>query len=515
MRKLSLIDQVMYKLESVGFSPIYMAGAMIVDPSDSPEPLDAQILADHIAACMEEIPLMRQKLVQDPLRLTDMKLVDDPDFNVQDHVTITTLKKPGSKAELTDYIGEFVARRMDLSRPLWEFEVVDGLEGGRFAVAMRLHHAILDGEGASQALAGLWSDHPVAARIPRQKPWKSNQPPGPIQLLRDAILETGERVYIKAPGFALKNAAPLVKKAINLLEKRGESSTEESGERMPKAQFTSLNVKLSDKRAISYAELPMSEAKALRASYQCTINDLVLALSSAALQHYFESISEPVGDLIGAMPLSLRSEGDEATGNKVTGALINLRNSSIEALDKRLLAIAENTADIKSKANRNRSGAVKKTESDAIDFGELGSLFSPLLVEAVLYSALKLNVLQKVPLINVAITNVPGSPIDQYMAGAKLVTSVPTGPCVDTVGLTICVTSMGGKLLIGFHGCGEAVKDAELFVEGVEMAFAELKRLAPGSKRKATAKKGGSRANAKSKAKAKTKARPKTKRTKT
>ena len=501
MRKLGLLDQLMYKLETVGFSPVYMAGAMIVDPADSPEPLDAQGLADHIAACMEEIPLMRQKLVQDPLRLTDMRLVDDPDFNVRNHVALATLKKPGSNKELTAYISEYVARRMDLSRPLWEFEVIDGLDGGRYAIAMRLHHAILDGEGANRAMASLWSDKPTPAKTPRQAPWHSDSPPGPARLLRDALLETGERLYIKGPKFAIKNAAPLLKQAVKLINKQQAPSDEKTTVTLPKTQFTSLNVPLSGKRAVSYLELPLEDVKQLRGHYGCTVNDLVLVLSSFALQHYFEAIGEPVGDLVAAMPLSLRSAGDEAVGNKVSGARINLYNDSIEAIDKRLATIAKNTAEIKRSANRDRSGSVKKTEADAVDFGAFSELFSPLLLEAMLYSAVKFNLLQKVPLVNVAITNVPGSPTPQYLAGAKLVSSVPTGPCVDIVGLTICVTSMGDKLLIGFHGCGEAVKDKELFVEGVEMAFAELQRLASGNKRKPKAKRSGSRAKAKAKAK--------------
>ena len=121
---------------------MYMSGCMILDCSDSPHTVNGKILADHVAACMEEIPLMRQRLVQDPLQLGDLRLVEDPHFDVRDHVSRTSLKPPGGYAELTAALGTFSASRMELSRPLWHFEVIDGLEKGQIAIAMRLHHAI-------------------------------------------------------------------------------------------------------------------------------------------------------------------------------------------------------------------------------------------------------------------------------------------------------------------------------------------------------------------------------------
>ena len=60
MTKLSLMDQVFYKLETGGISPVYMGGGMILDPGDSPYPLDGKSLADHLAACLEQVPANRR-----------------------------------------------------------------------------------------------------------------------------------------------------------------------------------------------------------------------------------------------------------------------------------------------------------------------------------------------------------------------------------------------------------------------------------------------------------------------
>ena len=492
MHRLGLLDQAFYKMETCGMSPQYMAGAMILDVTDSPHPVDAQALVDHIAASMEEVPLMRQKLVQDPLKLGDIRLVDDPDFDVRNHVTMTTLEAPGGYRELTECLGVFSANRMDLSRPLWHFEVIDGLEGGRLAVAMHLHHSILDGEGAGHALQGIWSDRPIAARKPRQESWKSNSQPTPFKLLRSALMENAERLYVKTPSFLLKNTAPLLRLISAEIGKKFVSNGEASGRSLPPVQFTSLNVpRLSEKRAVAYAELPLEEVKQLRRYYDCSINDLALVMNSFALQHYFDELGETVDfDLVAGMPMSLRSEGDDSIGNQVAISRVNLYNASLQGIDQQLAAINRDTSEIKSQANRNRGGSVEeaKEKAIAVDYTELSTLFSPILLEGVLYGALKFDLLQKNPWVNVAITNVPGSPGEQFMAGARLVTSVPMAPCVDVVGLTVTVTSTAGNLLLGFHGCGEGIKDKELFVEGVELAFAELKRLAAPTKRKARPK---------------------------
>ena len=64
MRKLGLLDQAFVKTEQGGMPPMYMGSATILDPTSSPYPLDAARLANHLAAVLENIPLMRQKLVQ-------------------------------------------------------------------------------------------------------------------------------------------------------------------------------------------------------------------------------------------------------------------------------------------------------------------------------------------------------------------------------------------------------------------------------------------------------------------
>lgn len=476
MKKLSLLDQLFFKLEEGGISPVYMAGGMVFDPSTSPYPLDSRMLADHLAARLEQVPLLRKKLVQDSFRIGHMRLVDDPKFDVGNHITLTRLKKPGGYAQLTECLGCFSAQRLDMSRPPWHFELIDGLQGGRIAVAMHLHHAVVDGIGAMQALGGVWDQAPVPAETPAGKQWRDQDEPTPFELLREALRENAERLYADTPAFLLTSGVPLVKSLANTLTKSLKPSGPEpdpEDRKVPKVRKTSLNrAKLSPQRVVSFVEFPLQEVKQLRRHYDCSINDLVLLFNSCALEHYFEGIDEQVDfDLIAAMPINIRKDSDESSGNAVTVARVNLHNT-VEGIEERLQAIAADTRSIKRKARPSGESG------NAVDGKALMSLFSPLLLDGLVYGVVKFNLLERATFFNTAITNVPGSQAPVYLAGAKQVSMIPMAPCLDSVALTITATSSDEVLAFGYHGCGETIVDKELFVAGARLGFLALKKSA-------------------------------------
>ena len=79
--------------------------------------------------------------------------VDDPDFELDDHLTGPACPSPGGKAELDAFVAAVMSRQLDPDRPLWEMHVVEGLEGDRTALIAKVHHAILDGVSGASVLA--------------------------------------------------------------------------------------------------------------------------------------------------------------------------------------------------------------------------------------------------------------------------------------------------------------------------------------------------------------------------
>ncbi len=509
MTKLSLMDQVFYKLETGGISPVYMGGGMILDPGDSPYPLDGKSLADHLAACLEQVPVLRQKLVQDRLRIGDMRLVDDPEFDIRNHITRTVLEAPGGPRELNEYFCEFSAQRLDLSRPLWHFEVIEGLEGGQLAFASHLHHSLMDGMGAMAVLGGLWDSEPLPAEQPTDPAWAAEDEPTPFELLREALRENAERMYTKTPALLRKSGGPVLKAGLNALldnlkTRLNASESTRDIVTVPKVRKTSINVdRLSSRRVISRVNLPLDQVKALRRHYDCSINDLAILFNSYALQHYFETIGEAIDfDLVTGIAINTRRKGDHSLGNSVTPARLSLHNR-ITDIEERLRAIVHDTTLIKSAANR--EGGSEGDRASPLDGKELMGLFSPVVLDALVYGVVKFNLLSKVSLLNTCITNVPGSGLPMYIAGARLVGMVPMAPVFDSVGLTITVSSTDEHLVMGYHGCGEAIQDAELFVQGARNGFEALAKAAgmrgkPGKKPLGVRKKAPSAASTKKKA---------------
>jgi hypothetical protein len=227
---------------------------------------------------------------------------------------------------------------------------------------------------------------------------------------------------------------------------------------------------MSPKRVVSFVELPMMEALAIRKFFGCSINDLALVLNSAAIQHYFKKTREKVDfDLVCAMPMNARKEGETGPGNVLTIARLNLHNT-IPNLGVRLRAIAKDTAAIKAQHRAPK-------EAD-VDGRSLMDLFSPLVVDGLCFAVESLKLTSRVMLANVGVTNVPGSPVTLYIGGAPVVTAVPMAPVIGAVvSVTITVSSTEKYLLFGYHGDGAVIKDKELFVEGAQQAFEKLKRM--------------------------------------
>ena len=93
------------------------------------------------------VPRLHQRVVPALGRLAPPEWRDDPDFDLDYHLRWMALPSPGTMRQLLDLTAAIVHDPFDRTRPLWEFVIVEGLEGGRAAMVQKLHHAITDGIG--------------------------------------------------------------------------------------------------------------------------------------------------------------------------------------------------------------------------------------------------------------------------------------------------------------------------------------------------------------------------------
>ena len=468
--KISLFDHIFFKVEEIGMAPLPMGGAMILDPKTAAQKLTARDIADHLAARMEKIPLMRKKPLQDKLKIGSIRLVDDPEFDVKNHVAITRIKAPGGHRELAEQLGRFSQQPVPTDRPLWQFEVIEGLRGGKFAVATHIHHGILDGIGALESLASLNDLKPRAPETPRQGKWPAPAEPGGARLVGAALLENLNRLYVATPKFVGKSAGPVLKAgASGVLSRLAGRGAKTNVPTLPDVTVvsTSLNATgLSRERRVAWKTLDIRRIRRIGKRRGCTVNDVALLLCSVALDRHYAARGETVDfDQVAVMPFNIRKQEDDTAGNAVTVRSVNLHNT-VSELSARLQAIAADTRLLKQ--------AVRPRVKSPVDGEALMAVFSPFLLESALRLVSRFDLMSKIRMGNTMITNVPGAPVPLYVAGAEVESVIPMAPVVEGIALSCTIASTHSKLVVGFHGCAETVGSMDPLVAGVEEAYRAL-----------------------------------------
>src|SRR4051794_8573425 len=132
MERLSGFDATFVYTESP-VSRFEIASCVIVDPPSSQLPYAFDTVKAVIEQRLHLAPRMRQRLLHVPLELDRPVWVDDPDFDICNHLKRGALPAPGGREELEHYIEDVLSRPLDRDRPLWELHVIEGLEGDKVA----------------------------------------------------------------------------------------------------------------------------------------------------------------------------------------------------------------------------------------------------------------------------------------------------------------------------------------------------------------------------------------------
>src|SRR5918999_4923718 len=183
--RLTGLDASFLHLEDAS-SHMHVAGVMLFEGPPPP-------CADLLEAFERRLPLVpryRQRLAFVPLGQGRPKWVDDPHLNLRYHVRSTALPSPGTEQQLKDLAGRVFSQQLDRDKPLWEVWLVEGLEGGRFAMLSKTHHALVDGISGVDIISVLFdtSPEPAAPTAPGDR-WLPRPLPSRAQLLAEAQLE--------------------------------------------------------------------------------------------------------------------------------------------------------------------------------------------------------------------------------------------------------------------------------------------------------------------------------------
>ncbi len=146
------LDAIFLELEELDDgSHMHIGGAAIFDPPAGGRPPTLEQLRDLVGRRRPGRMDLFEKRLSEPqtggLRWPSWE--DGPgEEGLRDHVRHATLPEPGGEPELLDWLGDYWSHRLDRHRPLWELVLLDGLEGGRWALVNKTHHAMVDGVGS-------------------------------------------------------------------------------------------------------------------------------------------------------------------------------------------------------------------------------------------------------------------------------------------------------------------------------------------------------------------------------
>jgi diacylglycerol O-acyltransferase len=468
VEQLSGLDATFLNLETAR-TPLHISGLGIYDQSSAPQELVTfkAILANmesrlHLARCF------RQKLAQVPLGLDHPYWIEDSEFDLEFHVRHIALPRPGDWRQLCIQAARIHARPLDLSKPLWEMYVIEGLDHverlpkGSFAILTKVHHSAIDGVSGAEMMGAIHDLVPDAQPPQPTEPWLPEREPSLFELgLRTTVNNIRQPFRFAR---VLGSAAP---PAIRSLLEREPPNEEMGNKTVPRTRF---NDRVSAHRVIEGRSFSLDQVKSIRKHVPgATVNDVVLGVCSGALRLYLSHHEElPDDSLVAFAPISVRTEAQAGTaGNQVSGMLATLHTNIPDPLE-RLARIHEST--LSSKQLSEAVGA--RTLTDITEFmpGALAGVAGRLVARTGLMRRMT-------PIANCVITNVPGPQIPLYMTQARMVANYGLGLPMDGLGLFHVVFSYAGTITITMTGCREQIPDPAFYAECLAASLGELRKV--------------------------------------
>ena len=473
VEQLNGLDAAFIYLESAR-SPMHIGGFSIYDPSTAPG--GAVRFKDILKFVDERTHLAKpfyQKLQQVPLGVDHPYWVDDPEFDIEYHVRHIALPQPGDWRQLCIQVARIHARPLDLSKPLWEMTVVEGLDNipgvpkGSYAIITKIHHCAIDGLSGVEMAEALHDLTPNVSK-PKQSSRKSKaRSLGNMEMLARANINN-----VTKPFHALNVARRMAPGALKLLAGLRSSDVKFKAPKVPRTRFNSV---VSAHRIVEAATFSVNDIKTIKEKVPgATVNDAIVAIVGGAMRHYLLEQKElPKDSMIAMAPVSVRATGEKASmGNQVTAISIPLGTHIADPL-ARLHYVNQEASNSKEMAN-----AV-----GARDLSEVSKLSPSLLSGLAARVYMRLGLANRIrPTFNTVVTNVPGPQVPLYMAGAKMVSTYGLGPAVDSVGIFHAVTSYCGDIAITATACRKMIPDPAFYASCLTLAFEELLLAATESK---------------------------------
>lgn len=418
-------------------TPMHVAGLNIFSLPKNAKPDFLRNLVAQVKEAKAFLPPWNLRLKSSVLRGVLPEWETDDNLDLDYHIRHSALPEPGGERELGVLVSRLHSHALDLARPLWECHIIEGLEHGRFALYIKMHHALIDGVGGMRMTVRALSASPAQKKV--IPPWTIGAETPRRRARAEELLTPVARMLE-----ALREQADLVPQVSRALTEIWSRKQDDDALVRPFAAPKSvLNERITGQRRFATQQYDLARLRRMSDKAGVTLNDIVLAICAAALRRFLIELNAlPRRNLTAGLPVSLRPKGDEQLGTAISFILANLGTSIADPI-KRLKLIHASTQ----RAKEHLQGLPKT------GLNNYTMLFmAPYVVGMLTGAAGRIK-----PMFNLAISNVPGPEKTLYLGGAKLEAMYPVSVLQHGQALNITCVSYAGSLNFGFTGSRDAL----------------------------------------------------------
>jgi diacylglycerol O-acyltransferase len=421
---------------------------VVADPKERFE-----LIRKNIEARIHEIPVLTQRVVRSPFDMTWPILVEDEKFDLDRHVVRVALPSPGTPDQFDALISEFLSRTLSPQRPLWQLLVIEGLEDGHAALALKVHHSLADGVSGAETFANLFDISPDV-RPPTPKVERDEEPTVTTSL---GLLRQGFGRIRENPSIVVANIRSwadrlfeIVRATVKVVVIHGRRHVTPDQPSIFEARRTSLNGAPGIEKSYHRTRVSLADAKRAAKQRGASVTDFVMSTTSGALRRLLDDRGEVLKrDLIAFVPINVRGTGDTAElGNQISGMLLRL-HTDIADPEARIRAISADAAKTLGDQREHRARI----------FQDVPRVLGPTLISLGGKLVSALSIFDRFAMANLMVSSVPGPPIPLWLSGHRVRSASPVGPLLASFSLNITVLGFEEYLEFGLLGCADRMDD--------------------------------------------------------
>lgn len=452
-RRMSDVEAMMWNVEKDPFLSSTFGSVTVLDCAP-----DIDRLRRRLLRMVQRIPKLHQRVVPALGRFAPPEWHDDPDFDIAFHLRHLALPAPGSERQLWDLASQIVQDPFDRTRPLWEFVVIDGLEGGRAAMVQKMHHTITDGEGGirmSEQFIDVVREAPDVDEVVI-----TTEPPAPHANIFETAADTFAHTLRRSVGVAhravyegaeaIRNPARLAAFPRDLASLAGSTVRQVT---ITDHAHSPLWTERSLRRQLLTLDVEFDPAYRAAKALGGSLNDFFVTGAAGGAGAYHRACGEPVESLRMAMPISTRTD-KAAAGNSFVPTR-ELVPAGIEDPVERFEAVHEIL-------DRTKGEKILGVVNGAAGF-----------VNMLPTSVLVRFARQQTETVDFTTSNVRAANFDLYIAGSQILGTYPLGPLAGTA-FNLTMMSYRGQLNMGLYVDTGAIAEPDLLRSCLVDAFAEL-----------------------------------------